>query len=514
MKNMKQLLCYSLVLSLFVLASCKDDDGENLIDFSVSFSSETVSLSEEDTDKEITLSFSRAATETSTITLDYTVENATYGTDFTTNPAGDSGSLTLPVTAGDVSATFTLTKLEDPIEGTTKSVTFSLASFGESSWVQGSTTSTLVSFTPIASNGGTMDVEQGGATEPNQVYVDLSTGEQTVVKRDTWELGFYNGTENYVYLNSSLSVSAAELTEFTDLNEVNSSTVFAEPMELYTLSMTTFQSTPVTVNNVEELLEGLPLGYTQYGNTEEGISFTDSKEGDLSGTAFGQISTTATDNHVFLVSLGKEIPTENPEPGSIATTGDPRGILKVRILTDGNVYTIQYAELDATTFNEATITKEASKILTAFSFESEETVDVEPASDKWDLNFTGVYSYYGPFAGTTAGVTFSDYVLHNTLGNVGLYQVITYEENDGVRTDFDVPSYSNFTLADVDEASLNYSDKTVIASDWRNSSTGVAKDERYYIVKDASDNFYKIRFTAMLSNEGERGYPQFTYEKL
>lgn len=512
---MKKLLFYNALLFLLVLSSCKDDDSEEFIDFSVSFSSDTVSLSEDDTVKEITLSYSRAASEDGTIVINYTAENAAYGTDFTTSPAGDSGSITIPVAIGDINKTFSFTKLLDPIEGTTKSVTFSISNFDDTSWVKGSTSTALVSFTPIAALSGVIDVELGGSNEPNQVYIDLSTGQQTAVKRDTWELAFYNGTENRVFLNSSLLVSAAEITGETDLLAVTESTVLENALDLYTIDQN-FAPLPVTVTTVAELVAGLEIGYDQYGDEANGLVFTDSKAGDISKTAFAEISTTAEENYVYIVGLGNSIPTEPAaDLGSLATTGEHRGFMKVRILTDGNTYTIQYASLEETSaFSEFTITKDDTYIQTAFSLSTENTVDVEPVSVNWDLNFSGIFSYYtGGY-----GLTYSDYSLHNTLGNVGLYQVTTYETVDDVQTDFDVPSYNAFSRGDVDESALIYDDKTIIGSSWRsvNIYTGVLsiKDDRFYILKDGSGNFYKIKFTAAKNSEGERGYPQFVYERL
>ncbi|MDC6365694.1 MULTISPECIES: HmuY family protein [Flavobacteriaceae] len=512
---MKKLSYLYATLFLIALNSCSSDDSEELIDFTVSFSSATISTTEEDTTKEITLNFSRAATQTGTINVSFEGENTVYGTDFSTSPAGNSGTIAVPVAEGDLSATITFTKILDPIEGNTKSVTFSIDGFDVTDWSTGSVSSSTVSFSPIAALSGIIDLETGGSNMPNQVYFDFSTGVQTAVQRDTWEIALYNGTQNRIYLNASLLVSAAELSGITDLLSVTESTELTEPLELNTLDPMTFQSTPVTVNTVAELTQGLPVGYFQYGNLSENIVFTDNKEGDLDGTAFAEISTTAEDNNVYIVGLGNSIPTEAADPGSIDITGDHRGFMKVRILTDGNEYTIQYAALDeTTTISEVTIPKDDTYNLTAFSLTNGESVSVEPAAEQWDVNFSGVFSYYGYQGPTLAGLTYSDYTVHNTLGGVGLYQVTTYEEVGDVVTEFDVPSYTDFARENVEESSFVYDDRAIIASGWRDAFGGVLKDDRYYVLKDAAGNYYKMMFTAYVSNEGERGNAQFTYERL
>ncbi|WP_417875836.1 HmuY family protein [Winogradskyella sediminis] len=366
------------------------------------------------------------------------------------------------------------------------------------------------SSTPVTppSSGGIIDPEVGGFNQANRVYVDLSTGTQIASRRDSWEIAVYNGAQNRVYLNSALLVSAVELEGITDITAVTESTTLTSPMTLDALDQT-FSPTTVTVSTVAELIQGLPVGYYQYGDLDAGISFTDSKEGELTGTAFNAISTTATDNNVYIVNLGNEIPTTNN--GTLNTTGDSRGYMKVRVLTNGSSYTIQYATLDNTTdYNEITVTKDSSYNLTAVSLTDGQVVSVEPEEENWDIDFGGVFSYYGLQGTIAAGLTYSDYTLHNTLGGVGLYQ-ITVEDDS-------TPSYTDFTLTDVNESSLIYNDRAVIGSGWRSvdymtGETSVRED-RYYIVKDGDNNYYKLRFTAVESETGERGYPQFQYEIL
>ena len=357
------------------------------------------------------------------------------------------------------------------------------------------------------SSGGIIDPTVGGFNQPNRVYFDLSTGEEVAVQRDTWELAVYNGSENRVYLNNSLLVSAAELSGITDITSVTETTELSAPLTLNALDQT-FSPTTVTVTTVEELIEGLPINYYQYGNLEEGISFTDSREGELTGTAFGEISTTDSENNVYIVNLGNQIPTE--ENGGLNHIGDARGFMKVRILTDGNTYTIQYAALSNTTdFAEITVTKDSNYNLTAVSLTNGQIIDTEPVSSNWDLDLGGVFSYYGS-QGFDAGLTYSDYTLHNTLSGVGVYQIDVEDDT--------TPTYTNFSFSDINEVNLVFDNRAHIGSGWRNvdyltSETSVTAN-RYYIIKDTDANYYKLRFTAVESETGERGNPQFQYELL
>ena len=192
---MRKTIILKAIALLLVISSCSDDEGQDLIDFTVNFNSETVSTTEKDTSVDVQLNFSRPASEAGTISIAYTGTNAEYGTDFTTTPNGESGTIAVVVAKGDQSASFTFNKLSNAIEGSTKSVTFSIGSFDQTDWKQGAKASALVSFTPIASTNGIIDSENGGSNIPNQVYFDFSSATQTAVRRDTWEIAFYNGTE-------------------------------------------------------------------------------------------------------------------------------------------------------------------------------------------------------------------------------------------------------------------------------------------------------------------------------
>lgn len=504
-KSLYRLMRVFVFGAVFIMASCSSDDDENIRIFEATFEGSGAGLAAEGNSTEVQVQFSLPTIAESTVTIEVVENGVSYDTDYQTTPAVSDGLLEITVPAGSESASFTVTRLVEFIEAG-NNVTFTLLSIdGEEDPQLVGTTSYTVSFEKVVSQSGVIDLQTGGSTQPNQVYIDLSTGMQTAVRRDTWELGFYNGAENRIFLNAANRLSAARVEGVTDLNSVTSETELESPLTLYSFGA------PVEVVTVSDLIAGLPLGYAQYGDEENGVVFTDEASGNLEGTAIEEVSTTDSENNVYVISLGTEIPEESADPGAINTYGDHRGFMKIRVLTDGDSYTIQYAELDATTFQEATIEKDPSYILTAFSLVNETTVDVEPMD--WDINFSGVFSFYsGGY-----GLTYADYGLHNTLGGVGAYRLVTEDFEPGVGETIEANteiSYQDFTFEDVEEEAFVYDDRTVINSDWRSTSEGVARDYVYFIVKDTDGNYYKLQFTALLSEDGERGYSQFQYELL
>lgn len=360
-----------------------------------------------------------------------------------------------------------------------------------------------------AVESASIDIPSGGSTQPNQVYIDLSTKETTVVRRDKWEIGFYSGNQNRVLLNSSLLVSAAELVGYTDIDAVTEDSVLDEPLEVESLNIRDFKAYPVTVTTVGELMEGLPLDYGMYGNPETGYSLTDAPQGGLEGTAIAPVSSNPEENFVHLVSLGNEIPTEDAELGAVNTTGEHRGIYKIRVVMDGDTYVMQYAPFESDTHQEVRINKDENFNLIAFSFTDGTIVDVEPPKDDWDINFTSVYSFYGVMGNMYAGMAYSDFAVHNTLNGVGVYTL----ETDGEGEDATDIAFADFNKEDVSQSAFEYDDRRLIGSGWRSSQDGVYPN-RFYVIKDTDGNLYKMRFTSMLSDSGERGYPQIEYVLL
>ena len=316
--------------------------------------------------------------------------------------------------------------------------------------------------------GGVFYPTIGGPNEPNQVYVDLSSNKETVVRRDVWDLGFYGGEEFRVTINGSLYMAVSALTN-TDINSVNSLSIAAlQPL----VAVGTFDP--------------------------ENKVYVDGPNGNILETAISEISEDDFKNPVYLLNLGVEIGTAQPNTGSVAIAGESRGWKKIRILRDGNGYILQYADLDATTYNEISISKDADFNFSFFSFKTNKIVNVEPPKLQWDISFT-VFTNIIAQAGSYG---FSDFSLHNRKGGVTSYSLVD-----------NTISYKNFTAINVNETLFQES-QIVIGSSWRNVFDGTANSNIYYVLKDANNNYFKIRFLDLTNENGERGFPRFEYTLL
>ena len=337
--------------------------------------------------------------------------------------------------------------------------------------------STLVEI-PIV--GETLQPEVGGPNEPNQVYIDLSSGESEAVNRETWDFGFASGSDFRVIINGSLKMAVKKL-------ETSDITLPQEADTDVTVGAGTTASSNGYVDNPTGVLTG---------------------EGQGIGTAIAEISATDSENKVYLVNLGYAISTETPAAGSVSIDGASRGWMKVRILRNGSGYKIQYADLTATTFSEKTITKDNNYNFTFFSVINQKTVAVEPLKVKWDLNFTTFTNYVN--FGTEVTYGYADFITTNRSGGTLVYQILTA---DGI-------AYEDFTLANVVETSFEASqtDQRIIGSNWRSgggpSTLPSIKTDRFYVVKDVAGNKYKLRFLALTNEAGERGNAVFEYALL
>jgi len=218
------------------------------------------------------------------------------------------------------------------------------------------------------------------------------------------------------------------------------------------------------------------------------LSWVDDPTGDLTKTAIASVSATASENKVYIINRG----------AGVGNPGAARGWKKVRVLRNGTGYTLQHADIAAANFSEIQIARNETYHFKHILFETGVVVDAEPGRDKWDLAWTYFVNttVFGP---ETVPYAFQDVVLQNRYG-VETAKVLTSSI-----------AYNDFDESDL--AGLTFStSQTAIGADWRRTSPSpaIVYDDRYYVVKDASGNYYKLKFNLIL-RDGVRGNPQFEY---
>lgn len=467
----------SLLLSLLgfiLLSSCSSDDDNNpaMADkFVAAFEKSSRQIDQSNTEKQIKIVFSSKAPQDGTIKISMTTNGLVYGENknFTTEPPTDNGLLKLPIKAGKSSVSFTY-KAKNLPQSDESSVDFSIDGISISnSAIQGNTLCSVIYGNTVVP-AGNFAPEVGGPNEPNQVFVDLSRQEQNSQSREKWDLGFYSGDEFRISLNGSLFMFAR--------------------------STGSFSMNAVDENSVEGLKPN--MNFLTQGSNE----FVDDPTGAIEETAIQEISANDDENPVYLLKLGNTIGTETPETGSVAISGEPRGFKKIRVLrsNDGG-YILRYADLNASDYHEINIPKTPAFHFNFFSFNTDQIVNVSPQKTNWDIKFTTFTEVLDLPEGGQSAYGFSDFVSTNVLSNVQAYQVdeaeITYEE---------------FTSDNVNENEFLLTQRA-IGANWRSVFDGLYSD-RFFVLKDPDGNIFKIKFTALVNSQGERGYPQFNYNLL
>lgn len=457
------------LFSLITLISCDDDETKPV--FGVAFETTAAGVEDKDETIDIKLTFSVPARVASEITIDVLETGVSHGSEYQTTPAPVANKITVSVPVGAESASFAFKRLAEFIDSGKKVKFTASVVTGESNAVISGNTSIEVSFEAVASPGSSLVAEAGGPTEPNQVFVDFSQNKQTTVARTSWDLGFYAGDKNRVILNYS-TYTLAKALDKTDMNAVTSAD---------TVGMKNTIRLTIDNSNV----------------------FIDNPNGDLTATVIAEVSATDSQNKVYIINRGGGPGLTSEGQPSVSVV--PRGWKKVRILKNGDGYKLQYADINATTFQEATINKNSLYNFNFFSFENG-VASVEPKKNEWEICFT-VSSNVIP--GTTTAYGYSDFVRTNGTGGVTAVEIAT--KANGVDTG--AKSYEAFTLADVTGLTFSNTNNS-IGSRWRSTPPPTIIDYRYFIVKDSEGNYYKVKFLSFMNDAGERGHTTFKYELL
>ncbi len=443
---------------LLLVTGCRKKDAleaDNLVNFETT----AQGINAAETSIRVKIELVRPTDRTIPVTVNLSEQGVVYGTDYTTVPAATAGKLELTIPSGNNEAFFTLSKVNGVLFDGDEKLQFDIYSSGAPVFI-GAKKQMILTFGELVAANSTVTVNGGGVLYPNKVFIDLSANRTTAVNRNNWDLGFYTGADDFrVILNSSSAMMAKQLNK-NDLTQVNLADTIGLTSE---------------------------VSFNQFAPTTLSLPYIDYPNGDITRTAIAAISATATDNKVYIVNRGLA-------PGSPAAS---RGWKKIRILrTASGGYTLQHADIAATTFQEITIAKDEAYFFKYISFNNG-AVSVEPEKNKWDIAWTH-FSNVTNFGSGEVPYLFQDIVISNR--NVQVAKVLSTAK-----------AFDDFAEADI-AAQTFVTAQTAIGADWRSGggpgSAPAVRTDRYYIIKDGTNNYYKIRFTALTQN-GERGYPSF-----
>ncbi|MCG8387006.1 MAG: HmuY family protein [Cytophagales bacterium] len=456
---MKTRFVYIFLMLSFIFAFSSCDDDDDVQPFSVNFSASEAGVSGTALQTEVTITFSRPSDVDGTLNLTVNTAGLTYGEDqdFFTTPAMTANQLSLPFSSGDQSVTFVVHAGTALNRDEDQNITFSLNQITGGGFTLGNNDEITVLFSDdFTAPSGTAQLDAGGENFTQVAFFDLSRAKQTNVATHSWDLGFYNENGEFRVVLNSAAFTMAQSIDKTDL-------------------------ATVTPTDTAGFGAAMVVGFS---SSNTAIPWVDNPDGDLTKTAFGDISATDSENPVFIVKRDGN-----------------RNWKKVRVLQNGNNYTLQYADIASTTFETAEISKDDNFNFSFFDLDSGPAM-VEPAKEEWDFRY-GTYTEHASFGQPAIPYGFKDYIIINR-SNVEVSMVMIADIE-----------YNAFSVSDV--TSLTFSSEiNVIGSSWRlgggQNTPPELFNDRYYVVRDTEDNVYKVRFTSLMDPVKGRGFPDFAFE--
>jgi len=294
-----------------------------------------------------------------------------------------------------------------------------------------------------------------------QVYFDLSSGMSiSSNKKDIYDMAFENGDEGWHVLLNTASFMYAAGTGTDDFNA--------------------------------------PIDTTGYDWR------FDKSDGNLDSTAIGQYfsfnisdSTKIYTNEVYVLNRGYDV------------AANLRGLKKVVILeVNDSSYTVRFANIDGTDEHTSVILKDDEVSLAYFSFDNAgQQIYPEPLPSEYDLLFTQyttlLYTTEGePYPYLLTGVLINRQFVHTVRDTLLDFSEITYESTTGM----------DFTTQ-LDNVGYDWK---YLEGDVTGGGALVYKivEGLNYIIRDTDGYIYKLRFTSFYNQAGEKGYPNFEFQRL
>lgn len=347
----------------------------------------------------------------------------------------------------------------------------------------------------------TVQAEVGGANQPNQVYIDLSTGKATAIKRDTWHLAFYCGDDDFrVLINPAIAMSALEQ-ETTDINK--------RVEEDKTILLNTDPTNPSPNHLVSRRLIDDPRGYLAPRDNEPG-----------SGTAIAGVSAKDEENKVYLLSMGFAISDKTPVKGSVNILGAHKGWGKIRVLRENGKYKVMFVPRTAATAPAAvktfTVAKNAAYNFVYLNLESGQMVQVEPKKNDWDLCYTAAVAWITnkDYDARSNVTLYPDLIINNIHGGTKVAHTKQFETTEKAYEAYQKIPLNIFWDTTVKGANFdaNSYNRLGLGKSWRDLPNGGTIRPYWYVVRDGEGNHFKLIVRAMKNDAGERGYPTIEYQ--
>jgi hypothetical protein len=196
--------------------------------------------------------------------------------------------------------------------------------------------------------------------------------------------------------------------------------------------------------------------------------------------------------------------------GKLYHTGSDR-YRKIQIVSiDNNGYSIRFSKLNNSDYFEFVVPKNSNYALVYFSFDNGgRMVNMAPPSNQWDIVFTRyIHTYWDQ------PLQFRYYSVNGALTNIWNNTTCAILKKDSLPNyiPFETFSYSSIPMYPFS------SEGNKIGFEWKyfdfNDNKYYITPDMYFIVNDANNHYYKIKFYDFYNTTGTRGYPAFYYQRI
>lgn len=307
--------------------------------------------------------------------------------------------------------------------------------------------SSLVS---VAQNSVSVDLADG---KTNQSYYSFENGEVANIDNSDWDLAFgVQGVSSTVRINSIKGIALWEApNDYDDWANIDTAGIAS-----WTQLDNSVQDLEVGAFNANaDANDPFDLGWASYNISTHQIEA----------------------NSLYVIKLSADVYKKIKLEGLL-----------------GGVYTFTYSDLDGQNSVTSTLDKSdfENKLFGYYSFDDETTLNREPNADEWDIVFTkyGIAIYAGPTYGWHR--TSATGVLSNPSSHVSEIH------KEGI-------SLADISFADTIDFPLS-AEANIIGYDWKKTFDYVnyeVSDTTAFLIETASGDYYKFKFTAFSTSNGE-----------
>jgi hypothetical protein len=296
----------------------------------------------------------------------------------------------------------------------------------------------------------------------------------------------YYNNQHYFNLNENEIVSSNDRSAF----DINFSCI--DTLTEIRLNTANFAMAAETVfNKIEDVTDtiGLNWKYDKSDGNSDSLAFKNWIVINEDDTTFN--------NNVFVINRG------------ISSAGVYLGLKKIKFTGyRNNKYFFKFSNMDNSEMHETFVEKVDGYSYVQFFLDGVgETIQTEPETNNWDLNFT----QYTTLLFTDDGCSYP-YLVTGVLQNSNTNIIAL--DTTLIFSEISISDTSLFTYSkDYDKIGYNWKE---IIGDVQSGDFYYQTNIHYnYIIKDAKSYFYKLRFINFYNPDtGEKGYPTFEYQRL